>query len=127
MTTKTIITPPGAAAPVGPYSHAVRVGNLLFCSGQIPLDPLTGKLVDGDIRAQTQRVLENIGLILAAQNLTFASVVKATVFLTNLADFAAMNEVYGQYFKTDCPARSTVQVAALPRGAAVEIEVMASC
>jgi len=122
---KTIIKPAQAAAPVGPYSHAVRVGDLLFCSGQIPLDPVTGALVAGDIRAQTERVLQNIRVILADQNLTFAHVVKSTVFLTNLADFTAMNEVYAKYFNADPPARSTVQVAALPKGANVEIEILA--
>ncbi len=125
MLTKTIIKPAQGAAAVGPYSPAVRVGDLLFCSGQIPLDPATGKLVEGDIRAQTRRVLDNLGLILEDQNLSFASVVKSTVFMTNLAEFAAMNEVYATYFTVECPARSTVQVAALPRGAAVEIEVVA--
>jgi 2-iminobutanoate/2-iminopropanoate deaminase len=122
---KTIIKPAQAAAPVGPYSHAVRVGDLLFCSGQIPIDPTTGQLVNGYIRAQTERVLENIKLILEDQKLSFAHVVKSTVYLTNMADFAAMNEAYAQYFKTDFPARSTVQVAGLPRGANVEIEVVA--
>jgi 2-iminobutanoate/2-iminopropanoate deaminase len=126
MLTRTIIRPAGAVPPVGPYSHAVRVGDLLFCSGQIPLDPTTGVVVGGDIRGQTQRVLENIRLILEDQKLTFGHVVKTTVFLTNLADFAAMNEVYGKVFVTDPPARSTVQVAALPKGAAVEIEVVAA-
>jgi len=125
MATKTIIKPAKSAAPVGPYSHAVRVGDALFCSGQIPLDPATGQLVAGDIKAQTRRVLENIKTILDDQALTFTDVVKATVFMTNLADFAAMNEVYADYFKSDYPARSTVQVAALPRGANVEIEVIA--
>lgn len=123
--TKTIIKPANAAAPVGPYSHAVRVGDLLFCSGQIPLDPATGQLAGADIRAQTGRVLENIRLLLEDQKLTFAHVVKSTVFMTNLADFAAMNEVYARHFATAPPARSTVQVAALPRGASVEIEVVA--
>jgi 2-iminobutanoate/2-iminopropanoate deaminase len=125
MSTKQIIKPAGAAAPVGPYNHAVRVGDLLFCSGQIPLDPGTGQLVDGDIKAQSERVLENIKILLTDQKLGFANVVKATVFMTNLGDFAAMNEVYGKYFTSDFPARSTVQVAALPRGASVEIEVVA--
>jgi len=125
MTTKTIIRPAQGAAPVGPYSHAVRVGDLLFCSGQIPLDPATGSLVAGDIRGQTERVLENVRAILEDQRLTFAHVVKTTVFLTNLGDFAAMNEVYARYFTQDYPARSTVQVAALPKGATVEIEVIA--
>lgn len=126
MTTKTIIRPAGAAAPVGPYNHAVRVGDLLFCSGQIPLDPATGQLVPGDVKAQTERVLENVKCILADQKLGFGHVVKATVFMTNLADFGAMNEVYQRYFTADFPARSTVQVAALPRGAQVEIEVVAA-
>ena len=123
---KEIIRPARAAAPVGPYNHAVRTGSLLFCSGQIPLDPATGQLVPGDIRAQTERVLENIRVILEDQKLSFAQVVKCTVFMTDLSAFAAMNEVYGRYFSGDFPARSTVQVAALPRGAAVEIEVIAA-
>jgi 2-iminobutanoate/2-iminopropanoate deaminase len=125
MPKKTIIKPAKAAPAVGPYNHAVRVGDLLFCSGQIPLDPASGTLVSGDIKAQTERVLENVKLILADQNLTFANVVKSTVFLTSLADFAGMNEVYAKYFTTDFPARSTVQVAGLPKGANVEIEVIA--
>lgn len=125
MPTKQIIKPANAANPVGPYNHAVRIGDLLFCSGQIPLDPATGQLVSGDIKAQTERVLENLKAILSDQGLGFAHVVKSTVFLTNLGDFAAMNEVYARYFRTDFPARSTIQVAALPRGASVEIEVVA--
>ena len=125
MPSKTIIRPAGAAPAVGPYNHAVRVGDLLFCAGQIPLDPATGNLVAGDIKAQTDRVLLNIRAILDDQKLTFANVVKSTVFLTNLADFAGMNEVYSKYFTADFPARSTIQVAALPRGANVEIEVIA--
>lgn len=123
--TKQIIKPAKSPAAVGPYNHAVRVGDLLFCAGQIPLDPATGNLVPGDVRAQTERVLENVKAILDDQKLTFAHVVKTTVFMTNLGDFAAMNEVYARYFTADFPARSTVQVAALPRGAAVEIEVLA--
>jgi len=125
MISKTIIRPAAAPAPVGPYNHAVRVGDLLFCSGQIPLDPKTGQLIEGGIREQTRRVLENIRLILADQGLDFSHVVKSTVFMTQLADFAAMNEVYAELFKEAAPARSTVQVAALPRGAQVEIEVIA--
>jgi 2-iminobutanoate/2-iminopropanoate deaminase len=124
VATKQIIKPKGSPAPVGPYNHAVRVGDLLFCSGQIPLDA-QGNLVTGDVRAQTERVLENVKAILTDQGLTFANVVKSTVFMTNLADFAAMNEVYARYFTSEFPARSTIQVAALPRGAAVEIEVIA--
>jgi 2-iminobutanoate/2-iminopropanoate deaminase len=123
--TKTIIKPAGSAPAVGPYSHGVRVGELLFCAGQIPVDPATGQLIAGDIRAQTERVLQNVNIILQDQGLTPAHVVKTTVFMTNLAEFAAMNEVYAGHFRKDPPARSTVQVAALPRGANVEIEVIA--
>ncbi len=123
--TKTIIQPAGSAPAVGPYSQGVRVGDLLFCAGQIPVDPVSGQLVAGDIRAQTERVLQNVNIILQDQGLTPAHVVKTTVFMTNLAEFAAMNEVYAGHFRKDPPARSTVQVAALPRGANVEIEVIA--
>src|SRR5690606_381001 len=123
---KKIIRPDRAAAPVGPYNHAVRTGNLLFCPGQIPIDPASGQMVSCDIKAQTERVLENAKLILESEGLSFAHVVKSTVFMINLADFSAMNEVYSRYFSSDFPARSTVQVAALPRGAAVEIEIVAS-
>lgn len=123
---KQIIRPAKAAAPVGPYNHAVRFGSFLFCSGQIPLDPATGQLVPGDIKAQTERVLENIRVILEDQGLGFGNVVKSTVFMTNLAEFGAMNEVYARYFPADFPARSTVQVAALPRAASVEIEIIAA-
>jgi len=123
--TKAIIRPAKAAPPVGPYNHAVRAGDLLFCAGQIPLDPATGNMVSGDIKVQTERVLENVKAILDDQKLAFSNVIKTTVFLTNLADFAGMNEVYAKYFTADFPARSTIQVAALPRGANVEIEVIA--
>ncbi|MBN2507313.1 MAG: RidA family protein [Verrucomicrobia bacterium] len=122
---KSIVKPPKAAPAVGPYHHAIRAGDLLFCSGQIPMDPKTGQLVPGEIREQTERVLENIRIILEDQELSFRHVVKATVFLTSMADFAVMNEVYGRYFAEDAPARSAVQVSALPRGARVEIEVVA--
>ena len=124
--TKTIIKPAHAAPALGPYNHGVRVGDLLFCAGQIPIDPAhpPGPL-PADIKAQTERVLENIKIILEDQKLSFSNVVKTTVFMVNLGDFAAMNEVYARYFTADFPARSTVQVAALPRGAQVEIEVIA--
>lgn len=125
MATKQIIKPAKSPAAVGPYNHAVRVGDLLFCAGQIPLNPADGSLIAGDIKAQTERVLENVKAILDDQKLTFANVVKSTVFMTNLADFAGMNEVYARYFTSDFPARSTVQVAALPKGANVEIEIVA--
>lgn len=125
MLAKTTVKPRSSPSAVGPYNHAVRVGDFLFCSGQIPLDPSTGELVPGDIKVQTSRVLDNIRLILEDQGLTFFNVVKTTVFLTNLADFKHMNEVYATYFTSEFPARSTVQVAALPKDAAVEIEVVA--
>jgi 2-iminobutanoate/2-iminopropanoate deaminase len=125
MSQKTIIKPAKSPAAVGPYNHAVRIGDLLFCAGQIPLEPKSGNLVAGDIKAQTEQVLLNVKAILEDQKLSFANVVKTTVFMTSLADFAAMNEVYAKYFTADFPARSTVQVAALPKGANVEIEVIA--
>jgi 2-iminobutanoate/2-iminopropanoate deaminase len=125
MATKQIIKPKNSPAAVGPYNHAVRVGDLLFCAGQIPIDPKDGNLIIGDIKAQTERALENVKAILDDQKLTFANVVKSTVFLTNLADFAGMNEIYAKFFTENFPARSTIQVAALPKGANVEIEVIA--
>jgi 2-iminobutanoate/2-iminopropanoate deaminase len=125
MPIKTIIKPAKSPAAVGPYSHAVRVGDLLFCACQIPIDPKDGNLVAGDIKIQTERVLQNVKAILDDQKLTFANVVKSTVFLTNLGDFAGMNEMYSKYFTENFPARSTIQVAGLPKGASVEIEVIA--
>jgi len=122
---KKIISTNEAPAAIGPYSQAVRSGRFLFCSGQIPLDPKSGQIVPGDIAAQTRRVLNNIAAVLRAEGLTFDSVVKTTIFLTDLNDFRLVNEVYGSYFKQDPPARSTVQVSALPKGANVEIEVIA--
>ena len=119
-----VINPAASPKPVGPYSHAVRVGDLLFCSGQIPLGN-DGQLVEGGIKEQTQQVLQNVGAILQDQELKWDNVVKATVFMTNLGEFADMNSVYAEFFKEHFPARSTVQVAALPRGARVEIEVVA--
>jgi 2-iminobutanoate/2-iminopropanoate deaminase len=125
MATKTIIKPAKSPAAVGPYNHGVRTGDLLFCAGQIPIEPATGNLVAGNIQAQTERVLQNVKAILDDQGLTFANVVKSTVFMTNLGDFAGMNEIYAKYFTENFPARSTVQVAALPKGASVEIEIVA--
>ena len=113
-----------APAAVGPYSHAVWAGDLLYVSGQIPLDPATGELVEGDVGAQTAQVLANLRAVLDAAGRTFDDVVKANVFLVDMADFAAMNEVYGPAFSAPYPARSTVAVAALPRGARVEIELV---
>jgi len=114
-----------APKAIGPYSQAIRAGNLVFLSGQIPLDPASGKLVEGDIRVQTQRVMDNLGAVLAASGLTFDSVVKSTIYVVDLNDYATVNEVYGERFKEHPPARSTVQVAALPRGARVEIDLIA--
>ncbi len=125
MATKTIIKPKNSPTAVGPYNHGVRVGDLLFCAGQIPISPADGNLVTGDIKVQTERVLENVKAILDDQGLTFAHVVKSTVFLTDLANFAGMNEVYAKYFTENFPARSTIQVAGLPKAATVEIEVIA--
>lgn len=125
-TMKRIIATDAAPKAVGPYSQAVAFGNLLFCAGQIPLDPVTGELTGADVAAQTERVCENIKGVLAANGMTFENVVKTTVFLTTMDDFAAMNAVYARYFPEPFPARSTVAVAGLPRGARVEIEVTAA-
>lgn len=122
---KTIATD-AAPKAVGPYSQAVALGDLLFCAGQIPLDPATGELVGADVAQQTECVCENIRAVLAANEMTFAKVVKTTVYLTTMDDFAAMNAVYARYFVEPFPARSTVAVLGLPRGARVEIEVTAA-
>ena len=119
------ISPASAPKAVGPYSVAVRIGDFLFGSGQIPLDPASGALVGGGIEAQAERVLENIRAVLADQGLSFANIVKTTVFMTNLGEFAQMNAVYARSFQEPFPARSTIQVAALPKGASVEIEFVA--
>ena|SRR5581483_8415763 len=122
---KKIISTSEAPGAIGPYSQAVRSGNFVFCSGQIALDPQSGQIVAGDVAVQTRRVMDNIAAILRAEGLTFDHVVKTTIFLTNLGDFQIVNEIYGSYFKADPPARSTVQVAALPKNVDVEIEVIA--
>ena len=122
---KKIISTNEAPAAIGPYSQAVRTGTFLFCSGQIPLDPKSGQIIPGEIDAQTRRVLNNIAAVLRAEGATFEDVVKTTIFLTDLGDFQTVNEIYGSYFKNQPPARSTVQVAALPKGARVEIEAIA--
>ena len=126
---KQAISAAGAPKPIGPYSAALKAGQLLFISGQVPFDPATGQLVDGDgvdIGAQTSRVLQNIGALLAAAGLTHTDVVRTTVFLADMNDFAAMNEVYGRYFNEPYPARATVQVARLPKDARVEIDLIAT-
>jgi len=115
-----------APAAIGPYTQAVRSGGFLFCSGQIPLDPATGKLVEGGIEVQTERVLRNLEAVLAAGGSSLAAVVKTTVYLADLGDFPAMNAVYGRFFPADPPARATVQAAKLPAGARVEIDAIAS-
>lgn len=114
-----------APKAAGPYSHAVVAGDLIFCSGQIPLDPATGQLVQGDIAAQTARVLDNLAAVLSSAGSGLAQVVKTTVFLADINDFNAMNETYALKFGAHRPARSTFQVAALPRGARIEIECVA--
>lgn len=122
---KRVIVTSGAPAAVGPYSQAIATASMLFCSGQIPLNAITGHLLAGDVTAQTKLVLEHLGAVLRANAMSFANVVKTTVFLTDLADFAKMNEVYALYFSAPFPARSTIQVAALPKAANVEIEAIA--
>lgn len=121
----TPITAPGAPAAVGPYSHAVRAGGFLFCSGQVGFVPETGQFVSSDVTEQTVQVFANVRAVLAAAGLTLADVAKTTVFLADMADFEAMNAVYADAFGTHRPARSTVAAAGLPRGARVEIEVTA--
>jgi 2-iminobutanoate/2-iminopropanoate deaminase len=120
-----VVSSTGAPAAIGPYSAGVRAGNMLFLSGSIPLDPATGQVVPGDITAQAIRVMENIKALLGAAGANFHHVVKTTVFLADMNEFAAMNEVYAKYFVAPFPARSTVQVARLPRDVRVEIEVVA--
>jgi len=114
-----------APAPIGPYSQAVMTGHELYCSGQIPLDPETGQIIDGDVGAQAQRAIENLGAVLCAAGYSFADVVKTTIFLVDMRDFPAVNSVYERYFGMTKPARSTVAVAALPRDARVEIDCIA--
>jgi 2-iminobutanoate/2-iminopropanoate deaminase len=122
---KKIISTSEAPAALGPYSQAVRMGSTIYCAGQIPLDPKSGQIVSKDISEQTRRVLDNISAILKAEGLSFEHIVKTTIFLTDLADFQTVNEIYASYFKQAPPARSTVQVAALPKGARIEIEAIA--
>jgi len=114
-----------APAPIGPYSQAIKAGNLLFCSGQIPLDPKSGLVVDGDVRAQTKQVMLNVEAVLKAGGAGFENIAKTTIFLKSMGDFPMVNEIYGTYFKGTPPARSTVEVARLPKDVLVEIEVLA--
>ena len=125
MSAERIFSPAGPP-PIGPYNQAVRVDGLIFCSGQIAIDPATGKLIDGDVAAQTRQIMRGLEAVLAAAGATFADVVKTTIFLTDIADFAIVNPIYGEPFANSvAPARSTVAVAALPLGARVEIEATA--
>ena len=122
---KSVISTDKAPKAIGPYSQAIAAGDLVFTSGQIPLDPATQQMVAGDIKAQTERVMENLAAVLQAAGVSFDHVVKTTIFLADLNDFAVVNEIYGKRFTKTPPARSTVQVAALPKGARVEIETIA--
>lgn len=122
---KKIIRTANAPEPIGPYSQAVQMGNMIFCSGQIPLDPKTNQILTGDISAQTELVMKNIEAVLKEAGCEFKNVVKTTIFLTSMKDFPLVNEVYGKYFKELPPARSTVEVSGLPKGVNVEIEVLA--
>jgi 2-iminobutanoate/2-iminopropanoate deaminase len=125
MPTKHVSTP-DAPAPIGPYSQGLISGGLLFCSGQIALDPGTGELIEGGVEAQTERVLENLVAVLAAAKMGLENVVKTTVYLADMDDFPAMNEVYARYLGERAPARTTIQAGALPKGARVEIDVVAA-
>lgn len=122
---KTIVQTDKAPAAIGPYSQAVKAGGFVFLSGQVALDPASGQVVEGDVRAQTERVLKNLQAVLAAAGSSLAAVVKTTVFLADMNDFAAMNEVYGRFFSSDPPARATVQAARLPKDVQVEIDLIA--
>ena len=126
MPRKQVISTENAPAAIGPYSQAVRVGDLIYTAGQIALVPETGKLIEGDIEAQTRQVMENLAAVLQAAGSSLTQVVKTTIFVTDISDFAKVNQVYGSFFQDNPPARSTVQVAALPLGANVEIEVVAT-
>jgi 2-iminobutanoate/2-iminopropanoate deaminase len=123
---KEAVSSPDAPRAIGPYSQAVRAGQLLFVSGQVPLDPTTGQIVAGDIETQTRRVFDNLAAVLKAGGRSFADVVRTTVFLADMNDFTAVNDVYGTYFSTPYPARATVQVARLPKDARIEIDLIAS-
>jgi 2-iminobutanoate/2-iminopropanoate deaminase len=126
MAKKDVLIPEGGAKPLAPYSPGIRYGELLFTSGQIGLDPATGKLVEGGVAAQARQALENLGAVLRAGGVDFGRALKVTVFLTDINDYGAVNEIYGEYFGAEPPARSAIQVAALPAGALIEIEAVAA-
>src|SRR5262245_9671145 len=123
--TRTVINAPAAPKAIGPYSHAIEVPGFVFCSGQTGIDPATGELVSGDVGEQTHRTLQNLRFVLEQAGSSLAQVVKTTVFLMDMQDFSVMNGIYAEYFSSSPPARSTVQVAGLPKGARVEIEAVA--
>ncbi|MCB9044991.1 MAG: RidA family protein [Chitinophagales bacterium] len=122
---KKVIRTDNAPAPIGPYNQAIQYGDMLFVSGQIAIDPKTGNLVEGDIQAETRMVMQNLESVLAAAGMNFSNVIKSSIFLMDMGQFAQVNEVYGGYFTVDPPARETVQVAGLPKGVNVEISVVA--
>ncbi len=124
--TREAVSSANAPRAIGPYSPAIRAGQLLFLSGQIPIDPSTGNMIDGDVAAQATRVMDNLGALLQAAGLSFASVVRTTIYLADMNDFGKVNEVYGGYFSAPYPARATVQVARLPKDARVEIDLIAT-
>jgi 2-iminobutanoate/2-iminopropanoate deaminase len=126
MSVREAVSTEDAPKAIGPYSQAVRAGELLFVSGQVPLDPATGQMIEGDVREQTRQVMSNLGAILKAAGMSYGHVVRTTVFLADLNDIIAMNEVYGTFFESPLPARSTVQAARLPRDARIEIDVIAA-
>lgn len=123
---KKIINTTSAPAPIGPYNQAVQFGNMLFISGQIALDPATGELVQGDVQAEARQVMKNLSAILSAAGMDFSNVLKSSIFLMNMGQFAQVNEVYGSHFGDDAPARETIQVAGLPKGVKVEISMVAA-
>ncbi len=123
---KEIINSKSAPAPIGPYNQAIKTGNLLFVSGQIPMDAHTGELILDDIHLATEKVMENLSAILAANNMTFEHVVKSSIFLKDMNDFSFVNEIYGKYFPDYAPARETVQVSGLPKNVSIEISVIAA-
>jgi 2-iminobutanoate/2-iminopropanoate deaminase len=123
---KHAVSSPDAPAAIGPYSPAIRAGQLLFISGQVPIDPATGQMIEGDVATQTRRVLDNVGALLLAADRSFADVVRTTIFLADMNDFASVNAVYAQYFSEPYPARATVQVARLPKDVRVEIDAIAA-
>ncbi len=123
---KTVIYTKDAPEPIGPYSQAIRMGDILFCSGQIAIDPKNNQVLKGSVQVQTEQVMKNIEAVLTKADLGLSNVVKTTIYLTSMSDFPTVNEIYGKYFKSDFPARTTVAVSALPKGVNVEIEVTAS-